>query len=237
MLHTAHGNHVHIRHPYVSHYNVHVVEHIRQACNASAALQVCAERDMYEFGVLTGRSMKGYLKSLRKVHVPFRHYWGFDSFSGLPDEDASTERTHTSVKDWQPGSWSASEALRIKSWSTLEATLLRYLNDTRVSLVRGYYNESLTRTLAIDRRMRPALFVEIDCDLYVSSSAALDWMFASQLIVAGTILVYNDWAGGGSSGEARAHREACAKYNVTVTRLPSRMEMIFRVESVGDRVA
>ena len=80
----------------------------------------------------------------------------------------------------------------------------------------GFYNESLTRTLAVERQMRPALFVEVDCDLYISTSAALEWMFANKLIVAGTILVYNDWqAGGDKSGEARAHAEVCNKYNVT----------------------
>ena len=180
--------------------------------------------------------MKGYVTQLQSVGVHYHHYWGFDSFSGLPEEDARAVRSKTSDVSWQSGSFSASEVLHISSYSTLESTILRFINDSRVSLVRGFYNESLTDTLAKERRMRPALFVEIDCDLYVSSSAALDWMFANNLIVAGTILVYNDWIVGGRTGEALAHEEACVKYNVTVRKLRSRVEVIWMVERVGGRV-
>ena len=36
--------------------------------------------------------------------------------------------------------------------------------------------------------MRPAIFVEIDCDLYISTVAALEWLFAHRLVVAGTVI-------------------------------------------------
>lgn len=194
----------------------------------------CGQYDLYEFGVFTGRSMKGYVSQLDEAGVQYAHYWGFDSFVGLPDERATIARSTVSASDWQAGSFSASEVLKVHTYSSLERTILRFVNDSRVNLVRGFYNESLTRTIAIERQMRPALFVEIDCDLYVSTITALDWMMTNRLIVAGTLLVYNDWrAGGESSGESLAHTEVCAKYNVTTRRVPSKYEVIWRVERIG----
>ena len=35
--------------------------------------------------------------------------------------------------------------------------------------------------------------MEIDCDLYVSSVQALDFMFRNRLIVSGTLIGYDDW--------------------------------------------
>eukprot|EP00966_Prymnesium_polylepis_P169822 3926101-Prymnesium_polylepis.1 len=63
---------------------------------------------------------------------------------------------------------------------------MHFINDSRVQLVRGFYNESLTASLA--KRMRPALFVMIDCDLYVSALAALEWLCESRLLVQGTLV-------------------------------------------------
>ena len=241
-LHTAPGKHTRIRHPFSATYNYAVVELLNQTCNIARQLP-CEEYDLYEFGVLTGRSMKGYVTQLGKESVHFHRYWGFDSFVGLPQEDSSIRRTDISVQQWQPGSWSAAETLHATSYATLEQTILRFINDSRVSLVRGFYNESLTATLTAERGMRPALFVEIDCDLYLSAFAALDWMLANGLIVPGTLLVYNDWKAGGGGhgtgaagqGEAKAHANIVAKYNLTISRIPSWIEAIWRIKSVPSK--
>ena len=41
--------------------------------------------------------------------------------------------------------------------------------------------------------VQPALLVDIDCDLYVSAIDALRWMLRSQLLVAGSLVRYDDW--------------------------------------------
>ena len=228
---TASGKHARVRHPWSMQYNPKVVELLKLRCHEQVE---CTKYDLYEFGVFTGRSMKGYVTQLKDAGVNYAHYWGFDSFVGLPQERGTIARSTISTSDWQAGSFSAAEVLRKQSYTSLESTILSFVNDSRVNLVRGFYNESLTRTIAFERQMQPALFVEIDCDLYVSSITAMDWMLANRLIVAGTLLVYNDWrAGGDGSGEALAHGEVCAKYNVTATRVPSKLEVIWRVEHVG----
>lgn len=38
----------------------------------------------------------------------------------------------------------------------------------RLGLVAGFYNESLTRDLVMRKSMRPALYIDVDVDLYSS---------------------------------------------------------------------
>ena len=68
--------------------------------------------------------------------------------------------------------------------------------------------------------MRPALYVEIDCDLYSSTSLALEWLLANRLIVPGTLLGYDDLVSGGRGGEARAHREMVARHGLRLRSVP-----------------
>ena len=41
--------------------------------------------------------------------------------------------------------------------------------------------------------MRPAFLVDIDCDLYTSTSQALRWMLDSGLLVPGSFIYYDDY--------------------------------------------
>jgi hypothetical protein len=69
--------------------------------------------------------------------------------------------------------------------------------------------------------MKPAVFVDLDADIYSSTYTALDFMFRNGLIQRGTLLAYDDWGGTPgwqtySDGESRAHNEICNKYKVQV---------------------
>ena len=87
--------------------------------------------------------------------------------------------------------------------------------------------------------MRPALYVEVDCDLYVSTRQALEWMIESGLIVNGTLIGYDDWfAGGRAGGEALAHKEVVAKYKLKLKALSPQIYLVrhvarFPVSEVG----
>jgi hypothetical protein len=85
------------------------------------------------------------------------------------------------------------------------------------NFIQGYYNESLTPELHQRLGMRPALFVDIDCDLYISTYQALDWLFTSKIIAPGTLVGYDDWCLTklGVAGESRAHDEIALKHKVT----------------------
>lgn len=206
-----------------------VIEHMIQVCTGTAPTLNCAERDLYEFGVYTGRYMRMLVVELARRGVPYRKFFGFDSFQGLPEE-ANTTRTRLSKNVWKPGAFNAADIFQVHSATELELKLKRFINDSRVEFVRGFYNESLTPQLAEERSMRPALYVEIDCDLYISSVQALDWMLANKLIVKGTVLGYDDLITGGEGGERRAHAEMVAKYGLKLRKL---RQYIFVVEAVG----
>ena len=214
-LRTASGHHPRVRKLPSAGYPVPAaVAQINRTCHYAQAS--CSDRDVYEFGVFTGRSMRGLAIGLNSSQLPFRKFWGFDSFVGLPQESAVANRSGYSARDWQPGSFSAAEALRDKSFRSVERAIKKYIDDPRVEFVRGFYDDSLTPSLAADLQMRAAIFVMIDCDLYASAFAALDWMASNKLIVNGTLLCYNDWGAGGADGERRAHEEMVARHNMRV---------------------
>ena len=197
-----------------------VIEHLKRVCTRTGGERACQQKDLYEFGVFTGTYLRGVIRSLNRSGVPFRRAWGFDSFQGLPPEQ-DTVRSKTSRVYWHPGAFSSTAALGKRSSQPVTQQILRYIDEERVSLVPGFYNESLTPTLKAERKMRPALYVEIDCDLYISTVQALDWMLANELIIPGTLVGYDDFLSGGEhAGEWQAHSEMVAKYGLQTKVVP-----------------
>ena len=188
----------------------------------------CVDRDIYEFGVYTGRAMRSLASFVKKRGLATGTMWGFDSFAGLPPDLAPKGNMtfryfNKRVKYWKdmvssngsfaPGAFSVAKLLQTSSVAQMTQRLDEYVNDSRVKWVAGFYNESLTAGLAAARGMRPALYVDVDVDIYVSAYQALDWLCASRLIVPGTLVGYDDWRWGDHrnaserDGEARAHLE------------------------------
>ena len=228
------------------------------ACAVDAGRKL---RGLYQFGVPT--EMATTIPVLRARGVHYDSYLGFDSFEGLPPED-DTKSMRPAI--WVPGMFneryrrskdfkvvkskdgyqhyvprdgltgvarplSVTEA--VESWrAELNAT------ENRITLVPGFYNQSLTPTLA--RTAPVALYVDINCDLYISTYQALDWLFHHRLARRGTLISYDDWFNVPlGNGESLAHEEIAAKYKVKFQYLPHhdcvhfRRLVWFRVLSVG----
>ena len=82
--------------------------------------------------------------------------------------------------------------------------------------------------------MKPALYVDIDADLYSSSLQALEWLFRMGLIVPGTVIGYDDWTFGGPQGEQRAHREVMKRHGVKTINVHCRpVNACFEVVELG----
>ena len=64
--------------------------------------------------------------------------------------------------------------------------------------------------------MQPALLIDVDVDLYVSCIQCMDWMLANGLLVAGTVVYYDDVSivKADAGGELKAHEELTAKYGL-----------------------
>ena len=90
-----------------------------------------------------------------------------------------------------------------------------------VTLIRGFFNESLPRMHLA--HLRPALYVDIDSDLYISARDCLQWLFHSGLMEPGTLVRYDDWKDGRDDwGEMKAHREITDEFDVVWRQVDSR---------------
>ena len=131
---------------------------------------------------------------------------------------------------------------------TVEAAVARRekqlgASANRITLVAGYYNESLTPQLG--RSARPALFADFNCDLYSSTVTAQRWLFAHRLLRPGAIVSYDDWFNTPfGSGESGAHVDIAREHRVHYTHLGAKFAqgpgvacklVFFRIESVGVR--
>lgn len=218
------------------------LERVVTRCTASKAARTeCAQRDIYQFGVFVGVSMQAVSAYLRDKGVPYRALIGFDSFRGLPSEErgaaeAKLAARHPAARkyrmrvdrgDFRAGQYSTSTAfgeaaagsnglLSRRAFSDLEGLI----NDTRVIWVAGFYNESLTPSLAT--AMRPALYVDGDADLYSSTYQSLNWMLRHSLLERGSVLFYDDWRSGASVGQDRAHIELATACDMRTEELDAR---------------
>ena len=128
---------------------------------------------------------------LQKSRLEHVRLIGFDSFEGLPPEAAD--------EGWSPGEFH----------STFSATR-RYLagrrvNLDRVSLVKGWFRDTLTPETRSRLAMTKASLIMIDCDIYSASKEALT--FCAPLIGERAVIVFDDWGWRSDSNEI-GQREA-----------------------------
>ena len=181
--------------------------------------------DVYQFGVYTGGSMRNISRTIGQ----FRRMWGFDSFQGLPTEQ---DGLHTEGQHWSKGAFSAADALGVWNARMLMDKIFNKIGHPNVTLILGFFNESLPNMHLA--HLRPALLVDVDGDLYLSAKDCLTWLFKSNLIVPGTLLRYDDWhvIHQPTWGEMKAHDEITKEFNVVWKTVEWPNE--FEVVSIGD---
>lgn len=162
--------------------------------------------DIYEFGVYTGKGINTKLKYLSASDAGPRHVWGFDSFEGLPKTKDNPMESALDVRNVQDFS---------SNWLDLKRQVLQNIDYENTTLIKGFYNESLNEHTVSTYGMKPAWWVNIDCDLYISAFQALDWMFKNRLVRSGTYVYYDDvLLSPVGSAEMKAHDEITQKYKV-----------------------
>jgi O-methyltransferase len=153
--------------------------------------------DYLEFGVWKGKTFT-YAKKMSRRYDVKTHFYAFDSFEGLP------ETTETKYQIWSPGSFTC-------SMEEFESILMSNgFKTTEYSLIKGFYNNSLTPELrqSLLKRGLRASIVYIDCDLYESTRDVLE--FLAPFLQDGTILCFDDYynyRGRPDMGEQRALKE------------------------------
>ncbi|HXH55497.1 MAG TPA: class I SAM-dependent methyltransferase [Gammaproteobacteria bacterium] len=138
-----------------------------------------------EFGTYKGNSIN-LLAKLKKG----QHFYGFDSFEGLPET-------------WTMGCRKGAFSIRGK---------LPPVRDN-VTLIKGFFDKTLSDFVS-QHKDQPVAFLHIDCDLYSSTKTVLETLHSR--LVTGTIICfdeyynYPDWA----EGEYRAFIEFAKAYNI-----------------------
>ena len=174
-----------------------IARHIRS--RTPGALPVTDGTDLYEFGVYTGGGLRMWLRMMRSEGLPFAgSIWGFDSFEGMPSEDARFKtKLRQRDKGWLEGGLNTAEQMGIPDWETLCRTIIRNIGHSpaeRVHMLRGFYNESLVGGRRVANRwgMRRALLVDLDCDLYTSSVQALRFVLDTGVLAPGGYVYLDD---------------------------------------------
>ena len=156
--------------------------------------------DYLEFGVFRGRTFVNAWRAAQRRNQRAMHFYAFDSFSGLPDPDLSpADKDGAFFK----GQFSSDR-------SAFERNMERSgVDPDSVTVVEGFYDESLREASHADLGLQAAAIVWIDCDLYMSTVLALDYV--TDLLTDGSLLVFDDWHCFGSRPD-RGEQMACAEW-------------------------
>jgi hypothetical protein len=176
--------------------------------------------DIYEFGTYLGQSLCGVLTYMEDNDVELHRYIGFDSFEGLPDEIMDINNNPF----WVKGRYSINNYLKkdldIYDYKNFlhESNRLPIRYFDKFEVIKGFYSDTLNKETINNHKLRPALFINIDCDLYTSTIEVLDFIFRNKLFVPNkTIIRYDDWANNNMeylTGQSKAHSEMTKKYGV-----------------------
>ena len=155
--------------------------------------------DYYEFGIYRGYTFWHAQKIMTALGNKQMRFIGLDSFAGLPEVHGV---------DSYKGDFSAHQ------YSASSDYVRKMLDEhgvdwNRTLLIPGFYEDTLSPNLKTMHNLRPAAVAVIDCDLYESSSQVLRFL-SNDLLVEGTILVFDDWNafdGDDNRGERLAFRE------------------------------
>jgi hypothetical protein len=156
--------------------------------------------DYLEFGVYNGSSLACMHRVVQRMKLDGVRLFGFDTFDGLPAKEVDRE------SPWRAGEFKSELDF------TRAVLAAEGVDWSRVVLVPGRFEESLTRGLKTRHRMSTISVAMIDCDLYLSAKQAL--AFCEPVIADTAIVVFDDWpaSDGDYQGEKVAFEEFLASH-------------------------
>jgi O-methyltransferase len=145
--------------------------------------------DYYEFGLFRGYTFLQAYKHSDTLGLSDIHFYGFDSFEGLPPADGIDEADGRFFE----GQFACSKEDVEKNLSE------NGMDSACTTLIKGFYEDSLTESLRESHDFKAASVVMLDCDYYSSTKTALDWM--QPYIQTGTVMLFDDWFSYGDDNE------------------------------------
>jgi hypothetical protein len=135
----------------------------------------------FEFGCHKARTFRFALREsiIKNMNMDF---YAFDSFQGLPDQKNNEKQNARYLK--------GSLNTKISDFEKLTESYKMY---RKISIIKGFYKDTLTSKLKQKFKMKKKItsFINIDCDLQTSVSQSLN--FALNFITNGTVLYIDDY--------------------------------------------
>jgi len=163
-----------------------------------------SDKAFLEFGVYEGTSMLMW-HGLYIANGLATSFFGFDSFQGIPLEKEDLNN----IPNWGVGAFNTN--------GRIHERLLRI----DAQLIIGFFSDSLHDVAANKLMGQKAGIVHFDCDTCSSTKTVWEWLLRYDLLVPGTLLVYDDWGGYLEAkcgeyevGEAKAHKDMVAKHGL-----------------------
>lgn len=163
-------------HPSVTYANVLKLTYLQRMINLGEGI----EGDIVECGVGKGESIVMFASILR-VMGSKKHIWGFDSFEGFPQPSKEDD----SVRNPQKGEWgdtSVTAVINMMKEAGFNPVDLR----SRVTLVQGFFDESLTKY-----RGDKISLLHVDVDLYQSYMDVLTALYPK--VSKGGIVMFDEY--------------------------------------------
>ena len=159
-------------------------------------------RDYLEFGTFRGKSFVVFFRAAEKYGLEDMRFFGFDSFEGLPETPTCARpNENTSKAAFAAGNY-------VCSREEFTNILIRNGVDMEsVTLIPGFYSQTLTESLKRELAIEAAAIVNIDCDIYESTVDVLS--FVTGFFRNGSLVLFDDWLaydGHPRRGEQRACR-------------------------------
>ena len=157
-------------------------------------LEFLKDKAFVEFGVCHGGSFQSFYNLYKQHELPI-NFMGFDSFLGLPEE-----------KNDPNSFWGTGEFNRkgVNPFS-------KPLEGTRI--IDGWFEDTLNESSAQLLGQKIGI-AHIDCDTYTSTLECWRWMIKNDLLVNGSLIIYDDWGAHleancevNEVGEGKAHHE------------------------------
>lgn len=159
--------------------------------------------DYLEFGVYNGTSLSCMYQVAAELGYKHVRLFGFDSFEGLPELAANEDENI-----WM------SKQFKCDINFTREFLDSQNVDLNRVTLIKGWFSDTLNEENIHKNKIEKASIIMIDCDLYSSSLEAL--RFCEPLIKDEAVIFFDDWYSGGLAdknlGEKRAFSEFLEEY-------------------------
>lgn len=175
------------------------------------------EGDVLEFGVMGGSTARVISFAMQSCHatdirLKRKRLHLFDSFKGLPQEEADKDAPHVASGTWAQGKCSHGMALESKIFTP------GLLDPSSVDIRDGWYEQTVPAYIAEAKKAETyASVLHVDCDLYTSTMQAIGPLLTAGRVSEGAILLFDDWNCNRASpkhGERRAWRELVDRHGI-----------------------